>query len=70
YEFSCKLCAHLWRESIEVREIEDSEGGSWHYYYVSGLPAAAPAFRNVCPKCKQTSVEHRQVDRRRIGDES
>lgn len=66
YEFSCNRCSYIWRETFEVREIEDSQGGSWHYFYLAGSPAASPSIRNVCPSCKQTNTKYRQIDRRQI----
>jgi hypothetical protein len=68
YEFSCGHCSYIWRETFEVREIEDSQGGSWHYFYLAGSPAASPSMRNVCPSCKRTSAQHRQIDRHQILD--
>ena len=66
YEFSCNHCSYMWHETFEVREIEDSDGGSWHYFYLAGSPATSPSMRDVCPSCKQTNAQHRQIDRRQI----
>ncbi len=66
YEFSCDHCTYVWSETFEVREIEDLHGGSWHYFYLAGLPAASPSSRDVCPHCHHTNTRHRQVDRRAI----
>ncbi|MGC2484720.1 MAG: hypothetical protein WA359_00545 [Acidimicrobiales bacterium] len=68
HEFSCGFCSYVWRETFEVREIEDSQGGSWHYFYLAGSPVASPSIRNVCPSCNQTNAQHRQIDRRQIRE--
>lgn len=68
YEFSCNHCDYIWRETFEVREIEDSEGGSWHYFYLAGMPAASPTIRNICPSCQQTNVQHQRIERRQLPE--
>jgi hypothetical protein len=66
HEFSCNRCNYVWRETYEVREIEDAQGGSWHYFYLAGSPAASPMAGILCPSCKQSSVKNQLVDRRRL----
>lgn len=66
YEFDCSQCSYVWRETFEVREVEDLQGGTWHYFYLAGSPAVSPSIRNVCPRCRQSNVKNRQIDRRQI----
>ncbi|HEY5265836.1 MAG TPA: hypothetical protein VIJ40_03395 [Acidimicrobiales bacterium] len=72
HEFTCHRCNYVWRETYEVREVEDAQGGAWHYFYLGGSPAASPMAMVVCPNCKQTSPTGQLVDRRRLfsADES
>ncbi|HZD87495.1 MAG TPA: cation-transporting P-type ATPase, partial [Gaiellaceae bacterium] len=64
YEFSCRSCGYAWRETYEVRQVEDRQGGVWEYYSLSGLPASAPAARTVCPHCGEPDAFHRLIERR------
>jgi len=70
YEFTCTLCAATWRDTYEVRHVEDEQGGVWDSYSLSGMPVAAPAARTVCRSCRQPTAHFRRADRRRAPDQA
>ena len=68
YEFTCDRCGYVWRETYDVRHLEDEQGGTWDHYSVAGVPTASPKARAVCRSCGQPTVHYRLVDRREVAN--
>ncbi len=62
HEFHCQPCNYVWQMTYEVRDLGDAGLESRQYFYVSGLPASAPADGRLCPNCWEPTHASRLVD--------